>query len=232
MRRALRPDYRIRTDFERPPKELYADFWDFPTAAISDSFKKRQTLPADVKPLYDGCPKLVGPALTIQATPGDEILALKALEVAQPGDVVVVTGARSEYFSLWGGIMSTTAKARGIGGLVTDGMVRDIDEVRELEFPIYCTGHLPTAPNMDSPPGDMGYPIPFGQVIIHPGDIIVADEQGVVVVPKDELEDLAAAVRWRLQAEEERMANIRETKVVGSAERVKALLDRREVEWS
>lgn len=232
MANSLRPDYRIRTDFTRPDPARYAAFIDYPTAAISDSFRKRQTLPHNVKPLYPGCPKVVGPALTIQATPGDEILALKALELAQPGDVIVVSGARSEYFSLWGGIMSNTASARGIAGLVTDSLVRDIDEVRELNFPIYCTGHVPTAPNMDSPPGDMGYPIPFGQVIINPGDIIVADEQGVVVVPQDELEALSEAVIWRLEWESKRISNVHETKIVGSTEKVKALLDRREVEWS
>lgn len=232
MKKSLRPDYRIRTEFQRPDPNRYRDFIDYPTAAISDSYGKRQTLPANVKPLYAGCPKVVGPALTIQATPGDEILALKALEIAQPGDVIVVSGARSEFFSLWGGIMSTTAKARGIGGLITDGQVRDIDEVRHLQFPIYCTGHLPTAPNMDSPPGDMGYPIPFGQVIINPGDLIVADEQGVVVVPPDEIEDLAEAVKWRLQYEQDRMTNVMATKVVGSAERVKGLLEKRQVEWA
>lgn len=231
MANSLRPDYRIRTNFKRPDLARYAEFKDFPTAAISDSYRKRQTLPADIKPLYAGCPGIVGPALTIQVTPGDEILALKALEVAQPGDVVVVTGARSDYFSLWGGIMSNTAHARGIAGLVTDGMVRDIDEVRELSFPIYCTGHLPTAPNMDSPPGDMGYPIPFGQVIINPGDLIVADEQGVVAVPQDELEELAVAVKQRLEWESNRISSVRQTKVVGSIDKVKVLLDRREVQW-
>ena len=127
--------------------------------------------------------------------------------------------------------MSNTAHARGIAGLVTDGMVRDIDEVRELPFAIYCTGHLPTAPNMDSPPGDLGYPIPFGRVIINPGDLIVADEQGVVVVPQQDLEAVAEAVKQRLEWEDHRISSVRETKVVGSAEKVRALLDQREVEW-
>lgn len=231
MAERIRPEYRIRPNFVRPTRERYAAFQDLPTATISDVFRKRQTLPVNIKPLWPACPKLVGPALTILATPGDEILALKALELAQPGDVVVVSGAYSDVSALWGGLMSTTAKMRGIAGLVTDSLVRDIDEVRELDFPIYCVGHIPTAPVLDSPPGDLGLPIPLGRVIINPGDLIVADETGVVVVPQDELEAVAAAVQERVQWEADRKRAIVEQKRVMSAEKVQSCLARREVQY-
>lgn len=143
---------------------------------------------------------------------------------------MVVSGARNERSSLWGGIMSTMAKTRGVAGLVTDGMVRDLDETREIAFPIYCTGHLPNAPVMDSPPGDLGYPIPFGNVIVEPGDLIVADEDGVVVVPKADIAAVDVAIQIRLKKEADWKVRIADTKQMILKDNVDALLARRTVE--
>ena len=195
-------EYRLRLSISRPDPSSYKGFHAYATANISDAFFKRQTLPHHIKPVYAGCPGIIGPAITAQVTPGDELLALKAIEIAQPGDVIVVVGAYSPRFSLWGGIMSTMAKVRGVAGLITDGLVRDVDEIKAVQFPVYAAGLTPAAPCMNVPPGELNYPITIGSAEIRPGDLMVADEDGVVCVPQDQIAVVDAAVRARIEKEE------------------------------
>ena len=195
-------EYKLRLSFTRPDPATYAAFRGYATANISDAYFKRQTLPHHIKPVYAGCPGIVGPAITVQVTPGDELLALKAIEITQPGDVIVVVGAYSPRFSLWGGVMSTMAKVRGAAGLITDGLVRDVDETRRAGFAIYAAGLTPMAPCMNVPPGELNYPIIFGTAVINPGDLMVADEDGVVCVPQAEIPVVDAAVKARIAKEQ------------------------------
>jgi regulator of RNase E activity RraA len=145
-------------------------------------------------------------------TPGDEILPLKAIEIAQPGDVIVVVGAYSPRFSVWGGVMSTRAKARGVAGLITDGLVRDVAEIKEAKLAVYAAGLTPVAPCMNVPPGELNYPITFGNAEIRPGDLMVADEDGVVCVPQEQITIVDAAVRARIAKETGWRAEIAKTK--------------------
>jgi regulator of RNase E activity RraA len=194
-------EFRIRLSVPRPDPTSYAAFRGYATANISDAFYKRQTLPHGINPAYAGCPGIVGPAITVQVTPGDELLPLKAIEIAQPGDVIVVVGAYSPRFSLWGGVMSTMAKARGVAGLITDGLVRDVAEMRQAGFPVYAAGVTPAAPCINVPPGELNYPIVFGSAEIRPGDVMVADEDGIVCVPQERIAEVDAAVRARITKE-------------------------------
>lgn len=217
-------EYKLRLSFKRPDPASYASFRAYATANISDAYFKRQTLPHHIKPVYAGCPGIVGPAITVQVTPGDELLALKAIEIAEPGDVIVVVGAYSPRFSLWGGVMSTMAKARGAAGLITDGLVRDVDETRRAEFVIYAAGLTPMAPCMNVPPGELNYPITFGTAVIHPGDLMVADEDGVVCVPQGEIAAVDAAVRARIAKEQAWHDEIRCTRAMILKDTVDKLL--------
>ena len=160
------PEYRLRMDFERPDQEVVAKFCNLPIAAISDSMYKRNTLSAMIKPAYTPFKQFAGSAFTVQVLPGDELLALKAIETAKPGDVVVVAGTSQTSCALWGGIMTTMAKVREIAALVTDGLVRDLDEIRSCQFPVFCQGITPVAPVMDSGSGDMNFPIALGGAIL------------------------------------------------------------------
>jgi len=222
-----RVEYRLRLSFERPDDEVVAQYRDLPSATISDALRKQQTLPHNIKSVYTPFEKIVGPALTVAVSPGDELLALKAIEIAEPGDVIIVSGAGPSKFSLWGGIMSTMAKVRGVAGLVTDGLVRDVDQCRQLPFTIFAAGVTPVAPSIDVPPGSLNYPITFGEVIVHPGDLIVADEDGVVIVPKGQLVDVAEDVRGRLRREEEWLEKIYATRSMILTDRVDSALNNR-----
>jgi regulator of RNase E activity RraA len=205
-------EFRLRLSIARPDPASYAAYRSYATASISDAYFKRQTLPHHIKPVYAGCPGIVGPAITVQVTPGDEILPLKAIEIAQPGDVIVVVGAYSPRFSVWGGVMSTMAKARGVAGLITDGLVRDVAEIKEAKLAVYAAGLTPVAPCMNVPPGELNYPITFGNAEIRPGDLMVADEDGVVCVPQEQITIVDAAVRARIAKETGWRAEIAKTK--------------------
>ncbi len=195
-------EFKLRLTFDRPEPTSYAAFRTYATANISDAYQKRQTLPHHIKPVYAGCPGIVGPAITVQVTPGDELLPLKAIEIARPGDVVVVVGAYSPRFSLWGGVMSTMAKTRGVVGLITDGLIRDVAETRDAGFAVYAAGVTPCAPCINVPPGELNYPMVFGSAEIRPGDVMVADEDGVVCVRREDIAAVDAAVRARIEKEQ------------------------------
>jgi regulator of RNase E activity RraA len=194
-------EFRLRLSITRPDPAAYAAFRSYATANISDAYFKRQTLPHHIKPVYAGCPGIVGPAITVQVTPGDELLPLKAIEIAHPGDVIVVVGAYSPRFSVWGGVMSTMAKARGVAGLITDGLVRDVAEIKDAGLAVYAAGLTPAAPCSHVPPGELNYPITWGSAEIRPGDLMVADEDGVVCVPREQIGEVDAAVRARVAKE-------------------------------
>src|SRR5699024_4629659 len=203
----------------------------YPTATNSNSFKRRQALYSSIKSVWGPISRVVGPAITVNATPGDEILALKAIEIAKPGDIIVVAGNNNSSSSFWGGVMSTMAKTRGVQALVTEGFIRDVEQCRDTKFPIWARGVSPIAPNMDVPPGELNLPISIGNVLIHPGDLIVADEDGVAVVPREKIKETGNAVKERLEKEEEWLEEIKNTKQMILRDRVESCLSNRSVEY-
>jgi len=221
------PEYRINWDFPRPDPSDIEKLKMLPVATISDILGKRNVFPDYIKSIYHPSKRIAGPAWTIQQSPGDELLVLKAIEVARSGDIIVITGSEHSRFCVWGGIMSLMAKTRGIGGLVTDGLVRDVDQIMETGFPIHARGATPLAPTMNVPPGDMNYPIRVGEAEVCPGDVIVADGDGVVAVPQSEISKVCQAVQVQIEREEEWRRRIAETKGMILAEHVNSLLESR-----
>lgn len=190
-----RPGFTIIKSIERADDALVQQFRDLVPANISDVQGRQNTMDARVKPIYAPMPKLCGPAVTVKARPGDNLVSFKAIELARPGDVIVISGAFDMAYSLWGGVMSAMAQAKGIAGLVTDGLVRDVAQTREVGFPVFAIGLTPTGPTKEGI-GQLNTSVSCGGVIVHPGDIIVGDEDGVVVVHANE----AAAVLERTRA--------------------------------
>lgn len=195
MATATRPGFTVVKSIERADKALVRQFRDLVPANISDVQGRQNTMDARVKPIYAPMTKLCGPAVTVKARPGDNLISFKAIELARPGDVIVISGAFDMTYSLWGGVMSAMAKAKGIAGLVTDGLVRDVAQTRDVDFPVFAIGLTPTGPTKEGV-GQLNTAISCGGVIVNPGDIIVGDEDGVVVVQKE----TAAAVLERTHA--------------------------------
>jgi regulator of RNase E activity RraA len=198
---AIKPGFRIVKSWERAAPEIVEQFRGLAAANISDVQGRQNTLHASVKPVYHPMRYLCGTALTVKARPGDNLLATKAIHMAQPGDVIVISSEYETSLTVWGGVMAAMAAKKGVAGIVTDGAVRDIAECRAADLPIYSVGVTPVGPTKNGA-GQINTTISCGGVIIHPGDIIVGDEDGVVVVYKEEARAVLERTHARMAAEQ------------------------------
>ena len=179
------PGFRIRSDVDRPDPDLVARFGAFDTPSISDRMNRLYTMAPGIRNLTDDRLRLLGPACTVKVYPGDNLMVHKALDIAQPGDVVVVDTSSSTMTAVLGDLVSTKARHRGLAGFVVDGLVRDLPGIRALgDFPVYARGVTPTGP-LHRGPGEINYPVSAGGIVVCPGDIIVGDLSGVVVIPHE-----------------------------------------------
>jgi RraA family protein len=177
------PGFRIRQHFERL---AYADMQPlshFEVPDLSDVLNRLYAIDPEIRCL-SGRFRLCGPACTVKVFPGDNLMVHKALDTAQPGDIIVVDGSGSRTNALIGDIICTKAKHRGIQGFVIDGLIRDLPGIEELGFPVFARGTTAIGP-LHRGPGEINFPIACGGTVISPGDVIVADEAGMVAVPRD-----------------------------------------------
>lgn len=211
------------------PQELLDAFSTIPAANISDTMGRLVGMHPRIK--LQSAPKNpinVGRALTIKTRSGDNLMLHKALNMAKPGDVIILSNDGGEsYRSLIGEIMFTYLASRGAAGIIIDGPIRDIDAVRKMEMPIYATGTNPAGPYKEGP-GEINVPISCGGISINPGDIIVMDEDGVIVIPLQETETVLKNARAFQEKDEAKLLAAQE----GRAKRewVDALIEKKEVE--
>jgi 4-hydroxy-4-methyl-2-oxoglutarate aldolase len=189
---------------QRPPSQLVTGFrdllqFDSVTCALSDCMGRFGAMTADMRPLFDSI-RFAGPAVTARTLASDLAAVFKAIDVGEPGDVVVVDSHGSKNTAFWGENMTISAQNRGLAGAVIDGACRDVVEVRRLRFPLYCTGIVPNVAAIAGY-GKVNVPVQCGGQPVAPGDIIVADENGVVVVPLQEAEVLLERTRSLLEKE-------------------------------
>jgi len=150
---------------------------------------------------------LCGLAVTVNARPADNLMIHKAMQVAKPGDVIVVSTCGNTTSAVFGELMCTTAAAAKLGGIVVDGAIRDVDGITKLGFPAYSRTVCAGGCDKDGP-GEINVPISCGGTVVMPGDIIVGDDDGVVVVPRDNAEDVLTLVRELMERERARIAEI------------------------
>ena len=175
--------FRIYTKIRRPARELVEEFRGLPVANIADEMNRLFCVDARIKPLNHT--PLLGTAFTVKAKVGDNLMFHKAIDMAQPGDVIVVDVQGDLTNSLTGEIMMRLAAKRGLAGVVVDGAVRDADALREMEFSVYAAGVTPKGPYKEGH-GEINVPVSCGGVVVFPGDILVGDGDGIVVIsPKD-----------------------------------------------
>ncbi len=205
----INSNLRVRTDFERPSPTLVNAFKEIPVANIADCMNRMSCLDSRLYPLNHA--PLLGVALTVKTTGGDNLLLHKALDLAKPGDVIVVAGGGTAHRSYAGEIMVRYAVSRGIAGFVVDGCMRDRDEIRSLDFPVYCVGITPNGPYKNGP-GEINYPVSCGGQVICPGDILVGDGDGVVVIKPYEAVELAEKARAVCKSEESQLNSIADGK--------------------
>lgn len=193
------PGFRIRLKIERPPAQLVNMFREFETPDISDILNRMYTMSSHLTNLVNDRP-LVGPAVTVKVFPGDNLMVHKALDVAQPGDVLVVDTGGSTVNAVLGDLVANKAKHRGIAGFVVDGLVRDLPGLIEVGLPVYARGVTPFGP-LHRGPGELNHAISCGGIVVNPGDIIVGDKSGIAVVNRE----VAGNTIMRLRAHRARM---------------------------
>lgn len=179
------PGFRVRREIDRPDPEVVAGFAAFETPAISDLMNRLYTMEPAVRNLTSPELHVLGPACTVKVYPGDNLMVHKSLDIARTGDVVVVDTSASTATAVLGDLISTKARHRGIAGFVVDGLIRDLPGIQDLgDFPVFARGVTPIGP-LHRGPGEINHPISAGGIVIHPGDLIMGDPNGVVVVPRD-----------------------------------------------
>jgi RraA family protein len=200
--------FRMIDEIERVPAELVRELGAFPTPDISDQMNRLYAMNSSIRPFCDPQLRLVGPACTVKVFPGDNLMVHKSLDIARPGDVVVVDASSSTTNAVLGDTISMKARHRGIAGFVIDGLVRDVPAIRELgDFPVFARGITPIGP-LHRGPGEINFPISVGGIVVNPGDLIVADECGVVLVPRDSVASVLESLRARSAANEKYMAKV------------------------
>jgi RraA family protein len=202
------PGFRVRTDVPRLPDEVLAGFAEFETPEISDSLNRLYALDSGISRLSGPDRTLCGTACTVRVYPGDNLMVHKSLDLARPGDVVVVSAGGALSNAVLGDVISTKAQHRGIGGFVIDGLARDLPSILALDFPVYARGTTPIGP-LHRGPGEINYPVACGGVVVNPGDIVVADGAGVVIVPREIAVDLLVRLRGAAADLEKYIAAVR-----------------------
>ena len=175
------------------------DFQGIPTTALAELLGRKQVMDIGIRPLWGPVPPVAGPAFTVSCPPGDNLMLHAAIYRAAPGSVVVVESGDLD-FALAGGNVCAIAQRRGIAGFVLDGLIRDLAEVREARFPVFARGIIPI-PGAKSAVQPLNERVRCGGVEVDAGDVVVADEEGVVVVPAGRLEEVLGAARAKLAKE-------------------------------
>lgn len=190
--------FRVYTDMERPTASLIELFESFQSPDISDVMNRAGTMDSGIRPINTPPKRVVGPAVTVSVPTGAFNVIKAGMEQTRRGDVLVINARGSLRGALIGGNVCRGLFHRGLAGVIMDGAVRDVDEVQRDGLAVYARGLSAMMGPIDGP-GEVNVPIACGHVVVNPGDIVVADADGIAVVPPDEAERIAAETRKLLE---------------------------------
>lgn len=175
----------IAPTWDRAPLELITALAEYPVALIGDAQKRMGLLSAHIELVTPGL-KLAGTVLPILAREGDNLAIHRALDDAESGDVLVINGHGETSRAVFGDILGEICVAKGIAGVVIDGSTRDVDELTAMKLPVYARGISPAGPWKNGP-GQVGFPVACGSIVCNPGDAIIGDSDGLVVIARNDL---------------------------------------------
>lgn len=190
--------FRVFKKIHRPDPKIIEGFKHIPVSNIGDVMGRIYCLDARLRPLNKT--PLLGPALTVKARAGDNMMMHYALDLAQPGDIIVVDGQGDLINALAGENMMNWCVRRGVGGVVVDGAMRDVDAVSRMPMPVYCAGVQPNGPYKNGP-GEVNVPIVCGGVSIAPGDLIVGDADGLIAIAHHDVSRILEKARAKTEQE-------------------------------
>lgn len=200
--------FRINREWERPSRELLEGFGTASSSQVADCMMRFGALDGGIRPVW-ASPRVIGPALTVWARSADNLMMHKALSLAQEGDVLVVNTQGNVANAGFGELMATAAARVGLAAVIVDGVVRDGVELERIGLPVYARGLSPTGCDKDGP-GEIGTIVACGGVAVRPGDVVVADEDGVAVVPLADAPAVARLAVAKVESERRRLAEIDE----------------------
>jgi 4-hydroxy-4-methyl-2-oxoglutarate aldolase len=201
---------RARRTFERPPADQVAALGGYPTTLLSDALGRTGAMSPRLRPI-GAAVQMAGPALTVRLYPNDNFMCHLAVSLAQPGDVLVIDGGNYVEAAVWGEMLTLAALARGVAGVVVDAAARDRDAIVELGLPVFASAVVPRG-TFKRHAGDANVPITCGGLAVQPGDIVITDADGVVVIPRAR----AAHVLERVREAEQREARWRSSLAGGT----------------
>ena len=197
----------IRRDFERVAPDVVRKAAGYQAAILADVAGRRGTLNGRIAAVTPEM-KLAGPAFTIEVRPGDNLMIHTAMTMARPGDVLMIDGKGDRTCALMGALMLNACKVLQLGGVVLDAAVRDVLELRELGFPVFAVGTNPNGPTKFVP-GRINWPISIGGIAVSPGDLVVGDADGVVVIEREKAPSMLDLAAKKVADENARMSDIR-----------------------
>ena len=199
--------FRVNQPSRRAGTAFVERFRALPVANVSDSMARLQAAGPTLRPYYAG-PTMAGPAFTVRTRPGDNLMVHAALDLAEPGDVIVVDAGGDLTNAIIGELMSAYAQMRRLAGIVVNGAIRDSAALCADAFPVFAAGVTHRGPYRDGP-GELNVPISLGGMVIEPGDLVLGDADGLVSVPFDALDAVCAATEAKHAAEDKQMASYR-----------------------
>jgi len=197
----------LRGGFARPPAEIVARFRDVPTGNLADALGGRAAMRPAIKPVVASAQRFAGVAVPCFCGPADNLAAMGALSIAEPGDVIVAAADGFLDAAICGDVVAGIARNRGVVAFVTDGAVRDLDGLDAVGLPVFAAGVTPDS-CARSGPGTAGFPVVCGGVAVSPGDIVVGDRDGVVVIPAARIEEALAGIERVRAAESDTLARV------------------------
>jgi len=191
--------FQVLTRQKQVTAELAEKFRSIPVSTASDSMNRMTAGGAALRPMHAGA-VMSGPAVTVKTRPGDNLMVHLALDLALPGDVVVVDAGGDVTNAIIGELMVMHASARGLGGIVIFGAIRDSGAIAAQDFPVYALGVTHRGPYKDGP-GEINVPIAVSGMVIAPGDLVIGDLDGVLAVPLEEAEAVYVAAHAKNEHE-------------------------------
>lgn len=198
--------FRYIEEVDRPDPKWSEKLMDYATCNISDGLNKLYSMDCGIHQMFPSR-KFAGPAVTVKVRAGDNFMLHKAISLVQPGDVLVVETQNCNAYAVCGDLMVSCMDKLGVAGLVVDGTVRDIETLREIGMPVFARGTVCGAGDKEGP-GEVNFPIACGGVVVNPGDLVMGDDNGVVVIPKDDIEEAIAGADKKLAVEAKRRKEI------------------------
>lgn len=191
----------VKTKFDKPSEDAIERLSKFSSATVHEAQGRKGALSSKIKPI-DRSMSFCGPAVTVVCAPRDNLMLQVAIHYAQKGDVVLVAAGEFEEAGTFGDVLGNAMKAKGVAAMVTDSGVRDTKDLIELGLPVF-SGSVCIKGTVKETIGPINHPLVFGDEIVYPGDVLLGDADGVVVVRKDEIEEVIALSQARVDAEDE-----------------------------